>query len=127
MRYLVAVVLMLVAAAAPAHARGTTGQFSGSAIVPPMTGTTVPPFIGTIVPPFAGGTRMGTRSSSPDFGGLGYGYSEAPSVESEAAPGADFIEPGPAASKTPAELPPCHEVTPVGVVIERGTGCSSGR
>jgi hypothetical protein len=127
MRYLIAaVVLVLVAAAGPAHARGA-GQFSGAPIVPPMTGTTVPPFNGPIVPPFTGGTRMGTRSSSPDFGGLGYGYSEAPAVENDAAPGADFIEPGPAPSKTPAELPPCHEMTPVGLVIERGIGCSSGR
>jgi hypothetical protein len=113
MRYPVAVVLILVAAAVPAHAAsGPTGQFSGSAIVPPMTGTTVPPFNGT---PFSG-SRTGTQFSRDDF---------APAVESGAAPGADFIEPGPAPSKTPAELPPCHEVTSVGVVIERGTGCSS--
>lgn len=118
MRYLVAVVFMLVAAAVSAHARGTTGQLFGSAIVPPLTGTTVPPLNGTIAPPF-------TRPSGRDFGNLG--YYEGPTVESEAAPGsgADFIKPRPAPSKTPAELPLCHEVTSVGVVVERGTGCSS--
>jgi hypothetical protein len=118
MRYLVAVVFMLVAAAVPAHARGTTaGPFSGSAIVPPLTGTTVPPLNGTIAPPF-------TRPKGRDFGNLG--YYEGPTVESEAAagPGADFIKPRPAPSKTPAELPPCHEVTSFGVAVERGTGCS---
>ena len=26
--------------------------------------------------------------------------------------------------RSPAELPPCHETTPVGVVIERGAGCA---
>lgn len=26
--------------------------------------------------------------------------------------------------RSPAELPPCHEVTPIGVVIERGSGCA---
>jgi hypothetical protein len=126
MRYLVAVVLMLVGAAVPAHANDTSGQFSGSAIVPPLTGTTVPPFNGTIVPgtivpPFTD-NRMRTRFSRRAFGNLG--YFQGPPAESEAAPGVDFIEPGPAPSKAPAELPPCHEMTPVGVVIERGTACS---
>jgi hypothetical protein len=26
--------------------------------------------------------------------------------------------------RSPAELPPCHESTPTGVVIERGVGCA---
>jgi hypothetical protein len=26
--------------------------------------------------------------------------------------------------RSPAELPPCHEATSVGVVIERGSGCA---
>jgi hypothetical protein len=128
MRHLIAVVLMLVGAAVPAHANGTSGQFSGSAIVPPFTGTTVPPFNGTIVPgtivppPFTG-ARRGTRFSRRDFGSLG--YIEGPAAESYAPPGVDFIEPGPPASSTlPAELPPCHEMTSVGVVIERGSACS---
>jgi hypothetical protein len=57
-----------------------------------------------------------------DFGGLGdFG---SPAVISEAPPAVDFIEPEPAPSKTAAELPPCREMTPVGVVIERGTACS---
>jgi hypothetical protein len=48
-----------------------------------------------------------------------------------ASPGVVFIAPQPqfaaaqaTAPSTAGDLPPCHEVTPVGVVIERGTACS---
>jgi hypothetical protein len=57
-----------------------------------------------------------------DFGSFGdFG---SPAVISDAPPGVDFIEPQPAPSKSAAELPPCHEMTPAGVVVERGDACS---
>jgi hypothetical protein len=206
MRYLIAVALMLVSAAVPAYARGsgtrhgtTTRHFSGSTIVPPLTGTIVPPFTGAIVPPMATTfsrrvgipgsritrsmsvrtvhpkiitvtsngavveVRLAThgvfsfngretvvveeRSSGPktieigdrssrrrnfgsvgDFGAFGdfgsFGGFGGPAVISEAPPGVDFIEPQPAPLRTAAELPPCHETTSVGVIVERGTACS---
>jgi hypothetical protein len=204
MRYLIAVALMLVSAAVPAYARGArhgtiTRHFSGSTIVPPLTGTIVPPFTGAIVPPMATTfsrrvgipgsritrsmsvrtvhpkiitvtsngavveVRLAThgvfrfngretvvveeRSSGPktieigdrssrrrnfgsvgDFGAFGdfgsFGGFGGPAVISEAPPGVDFIEPQPAPLRTAAELPPCHETTSVGVIVERGTACS---
>jgi hypothetical protein len=59
------------------------------------------------------------------FGGFGsFGDIGSPAVISEAPPGLGVIEPQPAPLRSVAELPPCHETTPVGVVIERGTACS---
>jgi hypothetical protein len=59
------------------------------------------------------------------FGGFGsFGDIGSPAVISETPPGLGVIEPQPAPLRTVAELPPCHETTPVGVVIERGTACS---
>jgi hypothetical protein len=60
--------------------------------------------------------------SVDDLGGFDDFGSPAPA--SETPPGLDFIEPQLTPSKSAAELPPCHEMTPVGVVIERGTACS---
>jgi hypothetical protein len=68
-----------------------------------------------------------SRPSTPfgsvdDFGAFGdFG---SPGAANEAPPGVDFIEPPPAPSRSAAKLPPCREMTPVGVVIERGTACS---
>jgi hypothetical protein len=200
MRYLIAVALMLVSAAVPAYARGsgtrhgtTARHFSGSTIVPPLTGTIVPPFTGAIVPPMATtfsrrvgipGSRVARsmsvrpvhpkiitvtsngavvevrlathgvfsfngretvvveeRSSGPktieigdrtsprrNFGSVGdfgsFGGFGGPAVISDTPPGLDFIEPQPVPLKTAAELPPCREITPVGVTVERGIACS---
>jgi hypothetical protein len=54
----------------------------------------------------------------------GFGDFGSPAAVSEAPPGVDFIEPQPAPLGTAAALPPCHETTSVGVVIERGIACS---
>jgi hypothetical protein len=51
-----------------------------------------------------------------DGGGLAVVSAPPPSVASSA--------PQPTPSKSPADLPPCRETTPAGVVIERGTACS---
>jgi hypothetical protein len=69
-----------------------------------------------------GSARFGRSisfGSVDDLGGFDDFRSPAPA--SEAPPGLDFIEPQPTPSKSAAELPPCHEMTPVGIVIERGT------
>jgi hypothetical protein len=71
---------------------------------------------------FARFRRSTPFGSVDDLGGFDDFGSPAPA--SEAPPGLDFIEPQPAPSKSAAELPPCHEMTPVGVIIERGTACS---
>jgi hypothetical protein len=67
------------------------------------------------------------RRSTP-FGSVddlgSFDYFGIPAPASEAPPPLDLIEPQPAPSRSAAELPPCREMTPVGVVIERGTACS---
>jgi hypothetical protein len=71
---------------------------------------------------FARFGRSTPFGSVDDLGGFDDFGSPAPA--SEAPPDLDFIEPQPAPSKSAAELPPCREMTPVGVVIKRGTACS---
>jgi hypothetical protein len=39
-------------------------------------------------------------------------------------PAGEFGALPPPAPRSPAELPPCHEATSLGVVIERGSGCT---
>lgn len=75
------------------------------------------------------GTRRSTALGVP-FGFVdGLGVDGA--VVGAASPGVVFIAPQPqfaaaqaTAASTAGDLPSCHEVTPVGVVIERGTACS---
>jgi hypothetical protein len=47
-----------------------------------------------------------------------------PAVVFIAPPQPQFAAAQATAPSTAGDLPPCHEVTPVGVVIERGTACS---
>jgi hypothetical protein len=68
---------------------------------------------------FKRSTPFGSVDDVGAFGDFG-----SPGAASEAPPGVDFIEPPPAPSTSAAKLPPCREMTPVGVVIERGTACS---
>jgi hypothetical protein len=67
------------------------------------------------------------RRSTP-FGSVddldGFDDFGSPAPASEGPRGLDFIQSQPTPSKSAAELPPCHEMMPVGVVIERGTACS---
>jgi hypothetical protein len=68
---------------------------------------------------FRQSTPFGSVDDFGAFDDLG-----SPGTASEAPPAVDFIAPPPAPAKSAAERPPCREVTPVGVVIERGTACS---
>jgi len=64
------------------------------------------------------------------FGGWGWGdWSGAwtdygSTLASAEAPAGEFDVRTPTPPPSPAELPPCHETTSTGVVIERGIGCA---
>jgi hypothetical protein len=81
----------------PAHARGTTASAPARVAVAPTV------HLGLYAYP---GTGMG----------MGTGTEEVSSPVPESPPAA---KPRPA-----AKLPLCHEVTPVGVVVERASACS---
>ena len=52
------------------------------------------------------------------------GWAGGPIVASAEPPAGEFGALPPRPPRSPAELPPCHEATPVGVVIERASGCA---
>jgi hypothetical protein len=101
----------------------------------------VPTFPNGIVPPLAtlpGVTRpFGTRSAfgtfGGDFGGTFGGFDYGPLDYGNASPTVTYMPaytpPGvpqltPPPTRVAANLPPCHEETPSGVIVDRGTGCS---
>jgi hypothetical protein len=61
------------------------------------------------------------------FGGYGfgdYGYASPTVADAPPAVPQPTLQPAPPPARFAADLPPCHEVTPSGVTIDRGTGCS---
>jgi hypothetical protein len=68
-----------------------------------------------------GGGFGGFGSGFGDFGGFG-GFIESPAVLGIGQPIQEVAQPP--RSRLAADLPPCHETTPAGVVIERGMACS---
>jgi hypothetical protein len=69
---------------------------------------------------FVGGRRF--RGEGFGYGGL-IGYAE-PDAAAEA-PSVSVVQ-QPAPAVLAADRPPCHEMTTLGVIIERGTSCSRG-
>ena len=64
------------------------------------------------------------------YGDYGWGYGDYGYPDYAVAPNVVVVpQPPPVAAPAPervGNLPPCHEVTPFGVTIDRGMGCSRG-
>lgn len=79
--------------------------------------------------PFHSSHDIGGFGDVGGFGGWGWGWWPAGPVDG-AVPVPEELTEGsfgalpPRPARSPAELPPCHETTSVGVVIERGGGCN---
>jgi hypothetical protein len=82
----------------------------------------------------SGGIHRGTFYQRSFFGGRsfpvnGYGYdgfSAYPDADVAADVPPISIAPRPVPAVLAGDRPPCHETTPVGVIVDRGSSCSHG-
>jgi hypothetical protein len=133
---------LAVLATSPVEARGMTGTFAVAtpgrlAIISSSRIANRVFVFDPVSGQFVAFHRRGFRRGFTDFGELlplgfaggllGFGGlvgPGSPAVVIAASPNPVSSPPPPAPAKTAAELPPCHETTSFGVIIQRGTGCS---